>query len=193
MSGAELIFTRRFSMGHRLIDGASETCALPHGHNEYVTVTLYPTRDGALDGRGNMVVPFRQAKDRWHAFVDTRLDHGLQLSETDPLLGWFRLHEPERAARIVVTPGDPTTELMAALLMAKITAILRSEGDLLRCRSIELKETPTNTVRLTGEAMDFLPAVNRTATACWWHRPDFSIADVSASSASSTPTSNDRP
>ncbi|GAJ27957.1 6-pyruvoyl trahydropterin synthase family protein [Acidomonas methanolica] len=175
MSKAELVFTRRFSMGHRLIDGASESCALPHGHNEFVTVALRPVRERALDGRGNMIVSFREAKQRWHEFVDTALDHALQLSERDPLLEWFRANEPGRAARIVVTPGDPTTELMAALMLAKLNAFLREAGETLVCEEISLQETPTNTVRLTGDAMDYLPPAGRAAQACWWHRPDFSI------------------
>lgn len=175
MSGAELIFTRRFSMGHRLIEGASESCALPHGHNEFVTVSLRPRQEKALDGRGNMIVSFRDAKQRWHDFIDKTLDHALQLSERDPLLAWFEANEPDRARRIVVTPGDPTTELMAALMLAKLNAFLHADGALLYCDDITLQETPTNTVRLTGDPADYLPSVSRPQQDCWWHRPDFSI------------------
>ncbi|MBN9481695.1 MAG: 6-carboxytetrahydropterin synthase, partial [Bordetella sp.] len=38
-------FTRRFSMAHRLIADAGSKCAVPHGHNEFVTVTLEPTAE----------------------------------------------------------------------------------------------------------------------------------------------------
>ncbi len=167
----ELHFTRRFSMGHRLIAGQSETCALPHGHNEFVTVHLRAARPAPLDGHVNMLVPFEQAKARWHRFVDERLDHALQLSEHDPLLGWFRTHEPTRAERIVVTPGDPTTELMACLLMAKLGAILADDGGTLRCAAVRLEETPTNTVSVSDDALSLLPARDG-----WWRRPDMSIA-----------------
>lgn len=168
----ELQFTRRFSMGHRLIGGQAEACALPHGHNELVTVRLRPTHPAPLDGAANMLVPFGRAKARWHRFVDERLDHALQLSDADPLLEWFREHEPARALRIVVTPGDPTTELMACLLMAKLGAILRDEGDVLYCAAIRLEETPTNAVGFDGDPRALLPARD----AGWWHRPDMSIA-----------------
>ena len=171
----ELQFTRRFSMGHRLVAGGSEQCALPHGHNEFVCVRLRATRPLPLDGVHNMLVPFERAKARWHRFVDERLDHALQLSEADPLLGWFQAHEPARAARIVVTPGDPTTELMACLLLAKLDAILLDDGDALRTTAIELQETPTNTVRFAGDPLALLPAP-RAAADCWWRRPDMSIA-----------------
>ncbi len=168
----ELRFTRRFSMGHRLIAGASEACALPHGHNECVTVHLALTEPMPLDGLANMPVSFEQAKGRWHRFVDTRLDHALQLADGDPLLGWFRAHEPARAARIVVTPGDPTTELMAGLLLAKLSAMLADDGGLLRCVSLTLQETPTNAVSLTADALSLLPS----RPDGWWRRADMSIA-----------------
>lgn len=171
----ELRFTRRFSMGHRLIGGRSERCALPHGHNEFVTSTLQPERPARLDGVSNMLVPFEQAKARWHRFVDERLDHALQLSDADPLLAWFRANEPARAERIVVTPGDPTTELMACLLMAKLSAILLAEGGVLRVSEIRIEETPTNTVAFSGDPSDLLPG-STPAAGCWWQRADMSIA-----------------
>lgn len=172
----DLVFTRRFSMGHRLIHGASESCALPHGHNEFVTVRLSPTTRARLDGKGNMPVSFQRAKSTWHRFVDEKLDHALQLAEDDPLLAWFQTDEPARAQRIVITPGDPTTELMVCLMMAKLSAFLRADGDVLRCTEVSLQETPTNTVTFSGNPDDMIPAV-RPREACWWHRADMSISD----------------
>ncbi len=178
MSGLSpaLVFSRRFSMGHRLILGASEVCALPHGHNETVTVRLQATRPSRLDGGANMVLPFARAKATWHHWIDDRLDHALQLGEGDPLLQWFTIHEPARAARIVVTPGDPTTELMACLMMAKLGVFLEAEGGALRCAEIRLEETPTNSVVFDGDPLAMLP-MPRAAGQCWWRRPDMSIAD----------------
>ena len=174
MSGFDLVFSRRFCMGHRLIAGAAEACALPHGHNETVRVWLRPTQPGRLDGTANMVEPFARAKARWHRFVDTRLDHGLQLAANDPLLGWFATHEPQRAARIVVTPGDPTTELLALCLSAKLGMFLAADGGRLAVAAIEIEETPTNTVRFEGDPLPMLPA----GTLGWWRRPDMSINDI---------------
>ncbi|MFE8872917.1 6-pyruvoyl tetrahydropterin synthase family protein [Acetobacter persici] len=172
----DLVFTRRFSMGHRLIHGASESCALPHGHNEFVTVRLTPTHPARLDGRGNMPVSFQRAKSTWHRFVDEKLDHALQLAEDDPLLTWFQAHEPARAQRIVITPGDPTTELMVCLMMAKLNAFLKADGDVLRCTEVSLQETPTNTVSFSGNPEEMIPA-GRSPESCWWNRADMSISD----------------
>lgn len=162
-----LQFTRRFSMAHRLISGRSDLCATPHGHNEFVTVVLEPTHKAPLDGEANMVVEFSRAKTRWHAFVDGSLDHALQLAAADPLLAFANEHYP--SWRIVVTPGDPTTELMAALLSSKCQAILEDEGLGLKVQRVLLEETPTNTVSVEGDARSWLPEGGG-----WWTRPDAS-------------------
>jgi 6-pyruvoyltetrahydropterin/6-carboxytetrahydropterin synthase len=171
-----LMFTRRFSMAHRLLADGSGKCAVPHGHNEIVVATLQATEPRRLDGVGNMVEPFETAKSRWHRWIDEFVDHALQLSEHDPLLGWFRQHEPERLSRLLITPGDPTTELLAALFMAKLSAFLASDGDRLRCVAVKIEETPTNTVIFTGDPAEFLPrrAVPGEREA-WWQRPDMAI------------------
>ncbi|GBQ09778.1 6-pyruvoyl tetrahydropterin synthase [Komagataeibacter rhaeticus] len=176
----ELVFTRRFSMAHRLLAGGSERCALPHGHNEYVRVSLRATAPTALDGHANMVLPFQRAKGIWHQFIDNHVDHALQLAQDDPLLGWFAQHEPQRAQRILVTPGDPTTELLACLLMAKLNAFLAADGGILSCASIEIDETPTNTIRYSGDPLAVLPQP-RPAAQCWWRRADMTIADTGLS------------
>jgi 6-pyruvoyltetrahydropterin/6-carboxytetrahydropterin synthase len=161
-----LRFRRRFSMAHRLTSGAASKCATPHGHDEYVTVELVAAEPRALDGQANMVAEFGKAKGRWHRFVDERLDHGLQLAASDPLLAIARERFPEW--RLIVTPGDPTTELLAALLAAKCQAILDDELDgALRVRRVILDETPTNAVVFEGDPREVLPAGDG-----WWWRAD---------------------
>lgn len=152
-------------MAHRLISGASKTCMTPHGHNELVIVDMVPRAAKKLDGSTNMVVEFSAAKKRWHRFVDGRLDHALQLSASDPLLA---IADAQFADwRLVVTPGDPTTELLAALLASKCQAILNDEGVGLRVARVELQETPTNSVVLEGDPRELLPRGDG-----WWTRSD---------------------
>jgi 6-pyruvoyltetrahydropterin/6-carboxytetrahydropterin synthase len=171
-----LMFTRRFSMAHRLLADARGKCAVPHGHNETVVATLQAAVPHRLDGAGNMVEPFETAKARWHRWIDEVVDHALQLSDRDPLLDWFRHHEPERLPRLLVTPGDPTTELLAALFMAKLGAFLEDDGDRLRCVAIKIEETPTNAVIFTGDPATFLPPRSAPGErAPWWQRPDTAI------------------
>lgn len=175
-----LEFTRRFAMAHRLISGQSECCAIPHGHNEYVTIFLKkgPCHQGdKLDGQENMLLAFAEAKKRWHNFIDHHVDHVFQLSDKDPLLAFFQQHEPERLARIMVTPGDPTTEMLAALLLSKANAFFKADGALLEAKKILIQETPTNAVRFKGNPSDVLPDLPVKKEGYWWERADYSISD----------------
>ena len=179
-----LVFTRRYSMAHRLMADVRSKCAVPHGHNELVTVRLQATATRRLDGVANMVEPFEATKTRWHRWIDEEVDHALQLSDRDPLIGYFRDHEPDRLARLLVTPGDPTTEMLAACFMAKLNAFLAKDGSGLRCVEVVVEETPTNTVTFAGDPADVLPerpaAANR---ADWWWRADSSINDLDRDAA----------
>jgi 6-pyruvoyltetrahydropterin/6-carboxytetrahydropterin synthase len=171
-----LVFSRRYSMAHRFIAGNSEKCAVPHGHNEIVTVHLKAVDPSPLDGVNNMVEPFERAKARWHRWVDDYVDHALQLSEADPLLEWFVRHEPHRVSRILVTPGDPTTEALACCMMAKLNAFLKSDGGRLACAEIRIEETPTNAVTFEGDPLSYL--VSAPGANPWWKRADMTINDL---------------
>jgi len=180
-----LVFNRRFAMAHRLIAGLSEKCAVPHGHNEIVTVTLRAATPASLDGGANMVVPFERAKGTWHRWIDDHVDHSLHLSADDPLLDWFAGREPHRLARILVTPGDPTTEVLAACMMAKLSAFLAADGGHLICAEVRIDETPTNTVSFAGDPRAILPSVAQARP--WWARPDMSINDLDVGAACAAP------
>lgn len=166
-----LSFTRRYSMAHRLIGGASVKCAVPHGHNEVVVAHLQPQGNACLDLHDNMVVEFQEAKSLWHEWIDQQVDHALQLSQTDPLLNYFKVEEPEKLQRILLTPGDPTTELLAVCFKAKLQSFLTAQALLVQCSAIEITETPTNQVTFSGDPYSHLPRQG------WWARSDMSIND----------------
>lgn len=172
-----LVFTRRYSMAHRLIADPASKCAVPHGHNEIVTARIGAVTPQRLDGRANMVAPFETTKERWHAWIDQAVDHALQVSEGDPLIGYFRDNEPDKLARLLVMPGDPTTELLAACFMAKLNAFLDDDGGRLRCIELTIEETPTNAVVFTGDPAEVLPAQASGNRQPWWRRADMSIND----------------
>ena len=74
---AALEFTRRYAMAHRLLATKSPKCAIPHGHNEFVTVRLAP------------LAPFR--------FTETNSTAPLESCET-PLASMDRRARRPRAA-----------------------------------------------------------------------------------------------
>jgi len=168
-------FTRRFSMAHRLIADATSRCAVPHGHNEYVKVTLEPTTEIEFGG-SNYAASFAQLKTRWHRFVDRSLDHAFQLNLNDPLLTFFKDHEPHRLNQVLTIDGDPTTEALVIALWRKLEAIILDEGLPFRLTELAIEETPTNTVLSRG-----LSAAERAwSPGAWCDRADNSINDILA-------------
>ncbi len=161
-------------MAHRLTSGAAPNCSVPHGHDEVVTVDIAGRENPGLDPETNMLVEFDQVKRRWFQWIDKAVDHSFHLAETDPLIGYFREHEPNLLAKLLVTPGDPTTEIKTACYQAKLTAFLQAENPSYLCRRLVIQETPTNSVEFRGTVTgDILPAGDH-----WWSRADQSINDL---------------
>ena len=171
---ADLEFSRRYAMAHRLLADPASKCAVPHGHNEIVSVRLAPA-NGFRFGGHNAAAPFEAVKGRWHAWIDAHVDHALQLGEDDPLLGYFRAHEPQRLARILTVPGDPTTEALAACFWLKLDAFLRADDLPFTVAHVRVEETPTNAVVLTRAHFD--PQTCGLADISWPRRADMSIND----------------
>jgi 6-pyruvoyltetrahydropterin/6-carboxytetrahydropterin synthase len=171
---AALEFSRRYAMAHRLLADPHSKCAVPHGHNETVTVRLEP-RARFRFGGANAIAPFDTVKGRWHRWIDGHVDHTLQLNAADPLIGFFREHEPERLARVMTFPGDPTTEALAASFWLKLAAFLAEEELPFSVGEVRVEETPTNTVVLTRESFD--PDECGLAETAWPQRADMSIND----------------
>ena len=172
----EFKFTRRFSMAHRLVLCGSSKCEVPHGHNEFVKVRLAAKEAKRLDGGANMVESFENAKRTWHKWIDDHVDHAFQLGESDPLLNYFIENEPHTIDRIMVSPGDPTTEVLAACFKSKLSAILRDDDVNLFCLDVTIEETPTNTVTFSGDPEAFLPEAKLSDP--WWTRSDMAINDL---------------
>ena len=164
-------------MAHRLYGSPDSKCFVPHGHNEIVTVTLVAFDNERLDGKSNVVVRFSQAKGLWHQWIDNYVDHAFQISDSDPILSFFSKSEPSTIPRLMIMPGDPTTELLAVCFKSKLTAFLDAEGVNLRCKDVSIKETTTNLVLFEGDPSKFLPS--NSIKSGWWMRSDMSINNFS--------------
>ncbi|MBI1252312.1 MAG: 6-pyruvoyl tetrahydropterin synthase [Alphaproteobacteria bacterium] len=171
---AALEFSRRYAMAHRLLADPQSKCATPHGHNEFVTVTLAPKAHFVFSG-ANHLARFEDIKRRWHGWIDGAVDHALQLNEADPLIDWFRAHEPQRMARILTLPGDPTTEALAAAFFLKLSAFLREDALPFTVESVRVEETPTNAVVLSRAHFD--PDACGAREGSWPLRADMSVND----------------
>jgi len=169
---AILEFSRRYAMAHRLITDPRSKCAIPHGHNEIVTARLTP-RQAFSFGGANALAPFEAIKGRWHAWIDAHVDHAFQLNEADPLIGYFRAHEPAQLSRIMTFPGDPTTEALAACFFMKLDAFVRADDLPYAVAEIRVEETPTNTVIVSRDRFD--PETCNLSPRAWPRRPDDAI------------------
>lgn len=172
---AALVFTRRYAMAHRLLADPDSKCAVPHGHNEIVSVRLDPHARFRFGG-ANAAAPFDAIKQRWHGWIDGHVDHALQLGADDPLLAFFRTHEPERLSRVMTFPGDPTTEALAACFWLKLSTFLAADKLPFAVGEVRVEETPTNAVVLTHDTFD--PATCGMDAHCWPQRADMSINDL---------------
>lgn len=178
----EITFTRRYCMSHRLSNLRNSRCFVPHGHNEYVKVSLISVGPDQLDGAINMMAPFAVLKSVWHKWIDDHVDHCLQLSCHDQMLEYFREKEPENLPHIMVMPGDPTTEVLAACFLSKINAILFDQGLAVRCHKVEIIETPTNSVSFSGDPAEVISTDHYIGVSPpWWQRPDMAINDLDLS------------
>lgn len=166
-------------MSHRLFNLKNSRCFVPHGHNEFVKVHLVSNGEDYLDGNTNMSAGFDSLKRSWHNWIDNAVDHSMQLSNLDPILNYFKENEPENLEHLLITPGDPTTEVLTACFFSKINAFLENDDVDMRCVRVEVEETPTNTVIFTGDPDKaiFLDHYNGPKTP-WWRRPDMSINDL---------------
>lgn len=154
-------------------------CFVPHGHNEFVKVHLASDGDDSLDGISNMTNKFETLKKTWHNWIDNAVDHSMQMTAADPLLDYFKENEPENLKHLLLTPGDPTTEVLAACFFSKINSFLVDEKLKMKCVRLEIEETPTNTVVFQGDPKKAISLTQYDGPQIpWWERADMSINDL---------------
>lgn len=171
----QLEFSRRYSMAHRLLSDRTSKCAIPHGHNEIVTVRL--GTDLPLEfGERNLVAPFDVLKRRWMRWIDDAVDHSFHISLRDPLIEHFTTAESDLQTRLMTFDGDPTTEALAMAFAMKLSAFLHAAEMPFRCEQVTVEETPTNKVVLE-RAWD-LSACGAWTPGQWAGRADMSINDL---------------
>lgn len=142
----QIQFTYRFEAAHRFTGSCSESCATPHGHTWYAKACFQaPSTELDLDGN-DMIVEFAELKKNWKRFIQETADHSFLHHHEDPILPALRKAIPK--FRGLPFPGDPTTELVAALFFAKLEVMHAStpNADRLYLSSVAIRETPTNSM-----------------------------------------------
>jgi 6-pyruvoyltetrahydropterin/6-carboxytetrahydropterin synthase len=117
-----------FDASHRLLHYQGK-CANLHGHRWRVEVWI----DGTIDAVSGILVDYNEIK----AVVD-RFDHQIMLNENDPMVSCITRFQP-----VITTPGDPTSELLAATIMDQINACCGEAGKDARVVRIRVWESDT--------------------------------------------------
>lgn len=166
--------SRKWEGSHRLISGVNKgtLCSLPHGHTWKVTAFFEAIAPFNLDGHSNVLILFSDLKKRWHHWIDNHIDHSIFLNSTDPLISFLQKENPQ--SRIVVTPGDPTTEMIACLFKAKLESFILDENFQVLCRQIHIQETATNAVTYAGNPKETLSSIKFDGPK-WWNQADYSV------------------
>ena len=142
----ELSFKYRFEAAHRFTDAGSK-CSTTHGHTWWVTLNL-SHKAQYIDLSKNFATDFKDLKKDWRSFIDRDLDHHFFLNSQDNLA--HHLKEMEPNLNLKLTPGDPTTEVLASLFFKKAQGLLKHLKHI-EVLSILLEETPTNSVLVKKE------------------------------------------
>jgi 6-pyruvoyltetrahydropterin/6-carboxytetrahydropterin synthase len=159
----ELAFKYRFEAAHRFTDAESK-CATPHGHSWWITLKLkHDVSTIILDK--NFATDFKDLKSGWKKFIDEELDHHFFLNAKDSLANHLKSTEPH--LNIKLTPGDPTTEVLASLFYKKAESILKNQKHI-EIDSILLEETPTNSVSVNKKDAEGLLKRLDINFKAWW-------------------------
>jgi len=171
----EIIFRRKWEAAHRFVEDMSRAskCAQPHGHTWWIEVTL-AKEVPELSKDSNILVTFENAKKSWHTWIDEHVDHSFKLNAKDPMVEFIRSDNP--TGRLLITPGDPTTEILTILFKAKLEAFLKADNLGLHCKSVKIDETQTNSIVFSGAVASYLPT-DPSGSAHWWNRADFTTND----------------
>jgi 6-pyruvoyltetrahydropterin/6-carboxytetrahydropterin synthase len=172
-----LSFSYRFEAAHRFTLSCEDSCATPHGHTWRAKAVF--KADGANLAGDDMVMEFSKLKSSWKRFIQDRADHSFFHHYKDPILPALKEFIPK--FRGLPFPGDPTTELIAALFYAKLcvmheTVKAEAGAPVPHPAAVVIRETPTNTVTFRAGAHQALLEAINAKYAGWWQ-----TADVGAS------------
>jgi 6-pyruvoyltetrahydropterin/6-carboxytetrahydropterin synthase len=119
---------------HRLLHYVGK-CANLHGHRWKVEVWM----EGEPDPATQILIDYSLIKQ-----VIDKYDHQIILNCDDPMVRRIQEFHP-----VITTPGDPTSELMAAIIRADLYKVCRELGITVTIPKIRVWESPTSCAELT--------------------------------------------
>jgi 6-pyruvoyltetrahydropterin/6-carboxytetrahydropterin synthase len=119
---------------HRLLHYVGK-CANLHGHRWKIEVWM----EGEPDPVTKILIDYSLIKQ-----VINKYDHQIILNRDDPMVPRIEEFHP-----VITTPGDPTSELMAAIIRDDLYGVCRELGIKATIPKIRVWESPTACAELT--------------------------------------------
>jgi 6-pyruvoyltetrahydropterin/6-carboxytetrahydropterin synthase len=119
---------------HRLLYYKGK-CANLHGHRWKVEVWI----EGETDPATQILIDYSLIKQ-----VIDKYDHQIILNRADPMVSRIEEFHP-----VITTPGDPTSELIAAIIRDDLYVVCREMGIKATIPKIRVWESPTSCAELT--------------------------------------------
>ena len=119
---------------HRLLHYQGK-CANLHGHRWKVEVWM----EGEPDPATQILIDYSLIKK-----VIDKYDHQIILNRDDPMVACM-----EKFQHVITTPGDPTSELIAAIIRDDLYAVCRERNIRATVPKIRVWESPTSCAELT--------------------------------------------
>lgn len=117
-----------FDASHRLLHYKGK-CANLHGHRWKVEVWI----DGSVDNDTCILIDYNTIKT-----IVERFDHQIILNQDDPMVPCIQQFQ-----KVITTPGDPTSELLAFLIRETIEKECNAPGREIKVTKLRVWESPT--------------------------------------------------
>ncbi len=119
---------------HRLLHYKGK-CANLHGHRWKVEVWM----EGEPDATTKILIDYNTIKQTIEQY-----DHQIILNKDDPMVSCI-----EKFQHVITTPGDPTSELLAQVMMNDINIICQKQGITAKLTKIRVWESPSSFAEIT--------------------------------------------
>ena len=117
-----------FDASHRLLHYKGK-CANLHGHRWKAEVWV----EGEPDATTGILIDYNTIKQ-----IIEKYDHQIILNAADPMVACI-----EKFQHVITTPGEPTSELLAALIRDKLNEYCRAHQITAKVTKVRVWESPT--------------------------------------------------
>ncbi|OPY39009.1 MAG: 6-pyruvoyl tetrahydropterin synthase [Methanoregula sp. PtaU1.Bin051] len=128
----------QFDASHRLLHYKGK-CANLHGHRWKAEVWM----EGEPDEKTGILIDYNTIKE-----IVCRFDHQIILNEADPMIACINKYQ-----QVIVTPGEPTSELLAVLIKNDLQEYCRAQNLSAKVVKVRIWESPNCYAEVAGSTL----------------------------------------